>query len=97
MTEPEVIDILGAPGDYRNADNEFGAQPAIVFGRGGPAARHYLLWQSDTVEVVIGFASVQGEDRVSNGILCIMRTKSDNPLSNMWWRARQRWRAWLAH
>ena len=97
MTEAEVIVILGEPGDYRNADNEYGDQPAVIFGQGGLAARSYLRWQSDTVDVVIGFARLDGDERVSNGILCIMRTKSDNPLSNMWWRARQRWRAWLAH
>jgi hypothetical protein len=97
MTEAEVVGILDEPGDYRNApDNVYGDQPATVFGRGNPVAHHYLLWQSDTVEVVIGFVNADGETRVTNGLLCSMQTRNEDPLRNMWWRAGQRWRRWFA-
>jgi hypothetical protein len=93
MTEDEVTVILGPPGDYRNAENEYDGspahQPAHVFGRGSPHGR-LDIWRSDEADVGLGF--VRGEDgtlRVANGIFCYMRTKSDNPFKNMLWRARR--------
>ncbi len=98
MTMEEVEAILGPPDDYRNVDNEYDAsspQPEHLFGRGSPS-NGTTLWRGDTAD--IGFGFVRGEDgkfRVSTGIFCRMRPKSDNPYTNMQWRAQRRWRRWL--
>ncbi len=94
MTEADVIALLGPPADYRNSENEYDDSPAHQpphrFGRGNRAGPT-VLWRGDTADVGLGF--VDGEDgtrRVSTGIFCYMRAKSDNPLRNLPWRARRR-------
>jgi hypothetical protein len=94
MTEAEVVATLGPPGDYRNSDNEYddapAHQPAPRFGRGNPTER-LRFWKGDAADVALGFVVGKGGTlRVSNGIFCYMRAKSDNPLRNLPWRAKHR-------
>jgi hypothetical protein len=91
MTKDEVIAILGSPGDYRNAENDYDVspehQPAHVFGRGNPAQSWPIIWRSDEADVALSF---DASNKVSSGIFCYMRKKSDDPSENMMWRAKRR-------
>jgi hypothetical protein len=93
MTQDEVEAILGSPGDFRNAENEYDMapehQPADVFGRGNPSGNLTTLWRSDAADVGLNFDQ---SGKVGSGIFCYMRTTSHDPLHNLQWRAQRRWR-----